>query len=67
MNPVIDKLTSGRLWLTIIAGIVFAYCSINKTLNAECIASIVTAVFLSYFQRSDRKKEENGNNSTPLL
>ena len=49
-----DKLLSGRLWLTLISGIVFAYCSFTKILTADVIATILTAVFMSYFQRSDR-------------
>ena len=54
-----SKIFSGRLWLTIITGIVFAYCSITKILNAECISAIVSMVFISYFQRGDR----NGSNT----
>ncbi len=49
-----EKLLSGRLWLTLISGFVFAYCSVTKTLTADVIATILTAVFMSYFQRSDR-------------
>ena len=54
MNPLLGKLGSGRLWLTLVAGYVFAYCSVTKILTADVVATIVTAVFLSYFQRSDR-------------
>ncbi len=49
-----DKLVSGRLWLTIISGIVFAYCAMKGKMSAEAIASILTAVFTNYFNRSDR-------------
>ena len=52
------KLISGRFLLTIISGIVFAYVVCTKTLPAEATASILTMVFVSYFQRPDRKKEE---------
>ena len=54
----IDKLLSGRLWLTFISGAVFGYCSVKRILTPECIATIITAVFMSYFSRNDRK---NGN------
>ena len=58
MNPeVIKKLTSGRFILTICGGAGFLYCMIMKTLPAEAIASILTMIFVSYFQRNDRKKE----------
>ncbi len=54
----IDKLLSGRLWLTIITGLVFAYAVFTKLLSAEATATIVTMVFISYFQRTDRKPED---------
>lgn len=57
MSSLIDKLLSGRLWLTIIAGVVFAYCAVAKVLNAEGISTIITMVFISYFQRNDRNNK----------
>lgn len=54
------KLLSGRFWLSIIAGIVFGVCAINKTLTSDVIATIITAVFLSYFSRD---RNGNGNNT----
>ena len=56
-DKIIDKILSGRFWLTIITGFVFAYAVKTKTLNAEATATIIAMVFISYFQR-DRKKEE---------
>ncbi|MES0334829.1 MAG: hypothetical protein SFH39_00505 [Candidatus Magnetobacterium sp. LHC-1] len=55
-KSVIDKLLSGRLWLSIIAGVVFLYAAVHKIMSAEAIASIITAVFTSYFSRNDRKE-----------
>ncbi len=54
----IDKLLSGRLILTVICGIVFAWVSINKLIPPDAVISILTMVFVSYFNRSDRKQEE---------
>ena len=48
------KLLSGRFWLTIISGLVFAYVACTRILPPEATAAILTAVFTSYFQRSDR-------------
>ena len=59
---VIAKVTSGKFWLSIIAGIVFAYCSITKILQAEAVASIISMVFVSYFTR---KSDTNGTNPKP--
>lgn len=48
----LNKLLSGRYYLTVIAGIVFAYAVYSKILNAEATATIITMVFISYFQRN---------------
>ena len=50
----IDKILSGRFWLTIIAGGVFAWASVKGKINAEAISAIISMVFISYFQRQDR-------------
>lgn len=55
----INKLTSGRYLLTIICGIVFAYCSITKIMPVDATISIVSMVFISYFNRHDRG-QQNG-------
>lgn len=47
-----EKLLSGRYFLTVVSGIVFAYAVHSKLLNAEATAAIITMVFISYFQRS---------------
>jgi len=60
MNELLKKIGSGRWWLTIISGIVFAYAVMYDKINAEAVASILTAVFVSYFN----KKEDNGSNPT---
>ena len=45
------KLLSGRYFLTVVSGIVFAYAVYSKLLNAEATATIITMVFINYFQR----------------
>ena len=50
----IDKLLSGRLWLSIISGLVFAYATWKRVLPAEAVAAITTMVFSNYFSRHDR-------------
>jgi len=54
MEVNMSKLLSGRFWLTIIAGLTFAYATYAKILPAEAVSAIVTMVFLSYFDRKDR-------------
>ena len=54
MNP---KIYSGRYFLTVVAGIVFAYATYRGILNAESVTTIITMVFTLYFSRTDR----NGN------
>jgi len=50
------KLWSGRFWLTIITGGVFAYSVYARIMPEEAIAAIVVMVFQGYFlrNRSDR-------------
>jgi len=62
LKNILNKLGSGRLFLTIVAGVVFAWCSLHKILEAQAISAIISMVFISYFQRSDRG---NGNGPKP--
>lgn len=55
----ITKLLSGRFILTITCSIVFAYCAYAKIIPTDAIVSILTMVFISYFQRKDRSKKED--------
>jgi len=57
MKELLSKFGSGRLFLTIICGISFLYCVTHKILTAESITSIITMVFVSYFQRPDRTQQ----------
>ena len=50
----IEKLLSGRYYLTIVGGIVFAYAVWHKILEPQAPSAILTAIFMSYFQRPDR-------------
>ena len=50
------KLYSGRLWLTVISGLVFGWCAVTGKLSGEAVASLLAAVFTSYFN-----KKSNGD------
>lgn len=54
----LDKILSGRWLLTVICGIVFAFCAFKKIIPPDATISIVSMVFISYFQRQDRKPED---------
>ena len=54
MKELLIKFASGRYVLTIICGTIFAYASVKKILPPDAIISILTMVFISYFQRTDR-------------
>ena len=54
LKPMVDKAFSGRYFLTVVTGIVFAYVAIRKTINADVVATIITMVFTLYFTRTDR-------------
>ncbi len=47
------KPISGRKFLTIISGLVFAYAVIVEHIPPEATASILTAVFVSYFNKKE--------------
>jgi len=53
-----EKLLSGRFWLTIISGVVFAYTAIVRILPEEAVAAIISMVFMAYF---DKKKRGQSN------
>lgn len=53
-DKTIEKLLSGRYYLTLVGGIVFAYAVWQKVLEPQATSAILTAIFMSYFQRSDR-------------
>jgi len=48
-----NKLLSGRYLLTVISGLVFAYAVYTKQLSAEATASIISMVFVSYFNKKN--------------
>jgi len=50
----INKLLSGRFILTVVCALVFGICAIKKIMPVDAIVSIITMVFISYFQRQDR-------------
>lgn len=52
MPQISDKI-SGRWILTVISALVFAYSVWAKILPPEAIASILSMVFVSYFQKKD--------------
>ena len=61
-DKIIEKLLSGRFILTVIGGVVFAYAVWQKVLPPEATASILTMIFVSYF---NRERHRNGNNGAP--
>ena len=48
---------SGRKFLTVLAGLVFVYTSIEGIIDAQAISAIISMVFISYFQK-ERKENQ---------
>lgn len=57
---VIDKVLSGRYFLTVVCGAVFAYMCYSGKFEAVGAAAIITAVFKDYFDRKDRTPPAGG-------
>ena len=64
-EKIIAKLLSGRYYLTIVGGIVFAYAVWKRILPDAATASILTSIFVSYFSRSDRGTNGQGHDNRP--
>ena len=53
----IQKLLSGRLFLTLCSGAVFVYASVTKLLTPAEIMGVIMFVFTAYFTRNDRTNQ----------
>jgi len=51
----VDKILSGRFILTVTCAGTFAYVACNEKIEIAATTAILSAVFTSYFGRSDRK------------
>lgn len=60
MNEILGKLLSGRYFLTLVGGVVFIIVVSLNEFPHEATAAILTAIFMSYFQRK-RNGEQNGH------
>ena len=52
------KLLSGRFILTLVGATVFFITAIKGILEAQAVSAILSAIFLSYFNRNDRTPKE---------
>lgn len=50
-KPMLEKLFSGKYFLTIVTGIVFAYVSVKGIIGKDVIATIIVMVFTLYFTK----------------
>ena len=53
----INKLLSGRYFLTVVCGLVFAYVAINKVIPPDAVIAILSTVFVSYFNRNRKETQ----------
>ena len=51
MQEILKRITSGRWILTVVSAGTFAYAVYAKILEPAAISAILTAVFMSYFQK----------------
>lgn len=60
LKHILMKASSGRWILTVICGVVFGICAIKKIIPVDATVSILTMVFIAYFNRHDRPTENGG-------
>ena len=51
IQKIIEKLTSGKFLLTIIAGMVFAYCSVKQIIPPDKTYDIISVIVVAYFMK----------------
>ena len=54
LKEFLPKILSGRYYLTVIGGLVFAYAVWKRIMPPEATAAILSSIFVSYFSRGDR-------------
>lgn len=59
LEKIVSKLFSGKFILTVIAGFVFAYSVVAKILPPEATASILSMIFVSYFNRKGKDETKS--------
>ena len=55
----LNKFTSGKFWLTIISGFVFAYVACRGILDSQAVSAILGSVFTSYFMKDNHVQKPN--------
>jgi len=60
LEHILSKVSSGRWILTVICGLVFAYGSVKGIIPKDAVVSIISMVFVAYFNRHDRTPENGG-------
>jgi len=66
LRAISEKIMSGRYYLTIVCGAVFAYGVWAKVIPPEATTAIISAVFTSYFSRNDRGPGVGNGNVKPV-
>lgn len=57
IEKIISKLFSGKFILTVIGGFVFAYSVYSKIMPPEATASILSMIFVSYFNQKGKNEQ----------
>jgi len=60
MDKILEKLTSGKFLLTIIAGLVFAYCSVKQIIPPDKTYDIISVIVVAYFMKGQNNGSPKG-------
>jgi len=51
IETIVAKITSGKFILTVIAGMVFAYCSVRSIIPPDKTYDIISVIVVAYFMK----------------
>lgn len=60
MNPMTDKLLSGRFYLTIIVGLILLKTCWGNPEAVKEYKEVILVIIYAYFSRTDRNQQTNG-------
>lgn len=58
VKTILEKVTSGRWFMTVCAGITFVWCAVKGLIDSPAVTAIISSVITAYFHRTDRTPKD---------